>query len=434
MVRRGIRQAGVVLAVVAAMVLVVSPMVAVAASVQAYAVWTVQGANPSWNGTTAVANVAGLPAATFTTNSLTPEVVGGASNWLGPSTPFGEVFGSSQNKQYLSVANTTSQAPSTTTLTFASPTPLQVAGSGWGFALGDVDADTVRVTATAVGGGALTAAQLGWQSSFNYCNVSPKPGGCPVGVSTDEPVWDPSTQTLVGNGSDTGGAAGWFRPTVAVETLTLEFTRLTGFPNFQLWIAAAGDLQVAGTVVQSIDGTVTGPVAGAEVALLDGQGDPVTVAGVPLTATTGPDGTYVFDGLTPRADYQVQVVRDTDTVTVDADASAGSVEGLTVVFNQVTPTTTTTSTSTSTTTTSTTIPTTTTTVPATTTTVNPAPTTPTTAAPPRPATSIVPAGANHRSGLPATGAGLGGLLAVGVPMVATGATLVATARRRHRSN
>jgi len=40
------------------------------------------------------------------------------------------------------------------------------------------------------------------------------------------------------SGSDTQGASAWFRPTSAVDKITLTQTRRSGFPQYQLWVAA----------------------------------------------------------------------------------------------------------------------------------------------------------------------------------------------------
>jgi hypothetical protein len=193
-----------------------------------YATW-------SRSGTTGTMSLAtdgfDSPSATWTTNGTSLETPSGASTWLGPTTPFGAYFGSSQGKPYLNVG-TGGAASVATTYTFADPTPVGT----WGFALGDIDADSVRISATDAGGNAVTVATW-YQGVFNYCAVSPKPSGCPSGTHTDEPIWN-NVDTLTGRGSDTSGAAGWFRPTQSIKTLTFTFTKLTGFPIFQTWFAA----------------------------------------------------------------------------------------------------------------------------------------------------------------------------------------------------
>lgn len=411
----------VVLFVVAALMVSLGvPMASAQAPVTGYGSWGVSGSGASWTGTFTPPSVAGFPSATLVTNSLTPATPSGATTWLGPTTAFGAVFGTSQNLPYLQLRTTTGTTTSTTTIAFASPTPVQSGGSGWGFSLGDIDADKVTVSATDISGNPVTAAQLGWQGAFNYCAVSPKPSGCPSGDSTDVPTWDPSTATLTGNVLDTGGASGWFRPTVPLATLTLVFTPLSGLPTFQLWVAAAGSLGVSGTVSLEIDGVASGPVAGAIVELLDGAGEPVTVGTVPVSTVTAADGTYAFTGLVPSADYTVRVSTgpepgEGDVTTVPVDLSSGSVTDADAVISRFTP-------DPSTTTTSTTV--------APTTSVS----TPTTTPPTTPATT--PATLRHPTssgGLPVTGADAAGLLALAGPMVVSGTALMLASRRRRSS-
>jgi hypothetical protein len=172
------------------------------------------------------------PAAAWSSTATNVTFPTGASTWLGPTTPFGAYFGSSQGRAYMNQNLGPSSGPSVITYTFGSVTPT----GNWGFTLGDIDADRVRITAEDSLGNPVSTG--GWyESSFNYCNVSPKPGGCPAGSHTDTPTWDPATQTLTGNGSDTSGAAAWFRPTASIETLTFTFTRITGLPVYQTWFA-----------------------------------------------------------------------------------------------------------------------------------------------------------------------------------------------------
>ena len=193
-----------------------------------YAEWTRVGAT----GTVTLASDGfDAPTATWSSTGTSIDTPTGASTWLGSGTPFGAVYGSSQGKPYLNVG-TGGAASVVTTYTFTDPTPVGT----WGFTLGDIDADRVTISATDASGNAVTVAPW-FQSVFNYCAVSPKPSGCPAGAQTDVPTWN-GVDTLTGNGSDTAGAAGWFRPTQAVKTLTFTFAKLSGFPVFQTWFAA----------------------------------------------------------------------------------------------------------------------------------------------------------------------------------------------------
>ena len=137
---------------------------------------------------------AGFPAATYTSDSVggAVGVQSGASAFLPPQTPVAAKYGSSQGQEYLNLRpnNQSGPPPSVTTYTFDRPTP----DSGWTFVLGDIDADRVQISATGIGGQAVTGAQLGFQSTFNYCapGVTPKPACPPPNNSgTDLPTWDP---------------------------------------------------------------------------------------------------------------------------------------------------------------------------------------------------------------------------------------------------
>lgn len=250
-----------------------------------YGRWTVSG-----GGGTETVPLDGFPSATVTTNSTRTQVPGGTSAFLGASTPFGQAYGSSQGKQYLVLGNAVAVTPSTTTVTFSSPTP-----TGWGFALGDVDADTVRIAATGANGQAVPASELGWQSAFNYCQNTPRPTGCTgAGPFTDMPRWDQATATLIGRVADTSGASGWFRPTVAITSVTFTFTAQAGIPSYQMWIAAL-PVSVAGDVATNCGR----PAPRTTVRLLNTDGSPVLdAAGDPVTTTSAADGTFSFPHLT----------------------------------------------------------------------------------------------------------------------------------------
>lgn len=153
----------------------------------------------------------------------------GSSAWLPAWTPFGEVFGSSQNQKYMSVPVASGNGTSLT-ISFDFPTPR----SGWGFALGDVDAEQVAISAV-TDSGTSVAVNPWFSGVFNYCEQTPRSSTC-GGSDTDVPSWNGTT--LVGSGTDTKGASGWFRPTVSLSSITFTATRLTGIPEFQIWLAA----------------------------------------------------------------------------------------------------------------------------------------------------------------------------------------------------
>ncbi len=171
-----------------------------------------------------------------------------------------------------------SPRPVATTITFDDPTRNAVRR-----VLG-IDADQMTVQASGPGG-PLSTAQLGFQGVFNYCTSStPRPSSCGGSQQTNVPTWNPATSTLVGTGTDTAGASGWFRPTAAITSITLTFSVLSGIPSFQLWASA---------LISDISGTVElesgGPApSGTTLRLLDADGAEVA------TTTVGAGGTYSF--------------------------------------------------------------------------------------------------------------------------------------------
>ncbi len=80
---------------------------------------------------------------------------------LSASTPFGAVYGSSSGSSYIQPDSPANAGTTATVFTFASVTPA----TGFGFTLGDIDAESVAISATTTGGVAVTAAELGYQSS-----------------------------------------------------------------------------------------------------------------------------------------------------------------------------------------------------------------------------------------------------------------------------
>jgi len=209
------------------------PEAAFAADDGSYAAWARSGSSGAWQA--AGTPAAGFPVANVTSNASTLTAQSGANTWLGPQTPPGQVYGSSQGQGYLNISTATGFTPSTSTMTFDSPTPA----NNWAFILGDLDADMLTIAATDANGNAVSTADLGFQGTFNYCAYSPKPGTCTgAGPFTHVPTWLAGTATLVGDGDDTLGAAAWFQPTVALKSITFTFARISGSPIFQLWLAA----------------------------------------------------------------------------------------------------------------------------------------------------------------------------------------------------
>lgn len=255
--------------------------------------------------------IAALPelSATVTSDSRAGQVgvISGASTWLAQGTPIGEKYGSSQGQPYLNLRPKADNAasPSTTTYSFNAPTPT----AGWAFALGDIDADSVRIQAIGVDGQVLQADDLGFRGGFNYCapGIAGKPS-C-TGDPGDVPAWNPATLTLTGNAAaaDTNGAAAWFEPSTPITSLSFIFARRAGLPIYQTWFTS-----LARDITGSVDDLVDGPLDGVTLTLTDANG---TVVG---TATTAPDGTYAFTGVTATDGYTVRVTPPTGKISTTA--------------------------------------------------------------------------------------------------------------------
>lgn len=282
-------------AVAAALVLLslLAPSASSAVTTGQWAAWSATG-----TGTYSL-QLAGTPrlSASVTTDSRSGQigVISGASVWLAAGTPVGAKYGSSQGLPYLNLRPKadTPTAPSTTTYSFAAPTPT----SGWAFVLGDIDADRVRISAVGPDGSALTAAQLGYRGSFNYCapGVAGKPS-C-TGSATDVPTWDAATTTLTGNAAaaDTSGAAAWFEPNAPIAALTFVYSQRSGFPVYQTWFTA---------LTRDITGTVTattGATTGTVLTLRDADGTVIA------TTSPQPDGSFGFPGVQASAGYTVSI-------------------------------------------------------------------------------------------------------------------------------
>ena len=235
-----------------------------------YAAWVVSGANAD----ATFANTV-FPAVSAEVNPGSISAPSGASVWLTEGTAFGAVYGSSRNHPYLSVGLPGGKNEGSLTLTFAGAnTP-----GTWGFALGDIDAEDVTITAKSASGFELDVSTW-FKDTFNYCNTSPKPTSCPAGTSTGEPTWNAETATLKGyaDGHDTSGDAAWFQPSKEVKTLTLTQKKISGFPSYQLWIAADEGMTIAsspapsetavdctvGEVTQLVNGGFESPVLAAK--------------------------------------------------------------------------------------------------------------------------------------------------------------------------
>ena len=280
----------------------------------------------------------GFPEVTVETNSTTVKTPTGDSAWLGSSTGFGANFGSTRSQPYLYLSPAAS-GPSTTTLTFDGPPP-----AGWGLAVGDIDADFVQVIPRNENGDVLPGAVLGAQDTsgtplLNYCNNTPKPSTCTqAGPYLDSPFFyvngttittPAGTQTYTtpivkGNVVDTNGAYDWFLPSTDVRSITLIFTVQSGFPIYQVWLAAPAPAATITGRVRTPDAT---PIPAGTIVLLENPDDtPVLdIEDNPVAIPVEPDGT--FEIVTEVGQYELEFVvpegfDPIDPIEVDATTAA----------------------------------------------------------------------------------------------------------------
>jgi hypothetical protein len=183
----------------------------------AYGAWTLDSADKTRGTLTFTGTI--FPNAALTSTGQNLSVA--TSQTLPITTPFGAAYGSSRGMNYLSVGLSSGVSRANVTITFDTP---PIAGT-YGLAMGDVDAENVILSAKDEKGNDVDISD--WNGTeFNYA------GG------TDLPKWDGATGTITGNGVDTAGASMWIVPDQTVKSITLTQTRTSGFPAYQLWIAA----------------------------------------------------------------------------------------------------------------------------------------------------------------------------------------------------
>lgn len=138
-------------------------------------------------------------------------------------TPIGAVFGAngpSSSENYLKAeSQDDTTTPVVVTVTFDS-----AVGAGLlGFAVSDLDSDHVTITATGATGSALTGTEIvgtATDSAFNFCDY-------PDSTCSDTavPTITQNANDVVATGVETGtdGSTAWFRPSVAVKTVTFTY-------------------------------------------------------------------------------------------------------------------------------------------------------------------------------------------------------------------
>ncbi|MBG6237854.1 hypothetical protein IWX78_000809 [Mycetocola sp. CAN_C7] len=293
---------------------------AVAAPSDGYATWQATSSAAGYAGIVSVPP--GFPDVSFTSTS---RVVGaspiqsGASAWIPAGTSFGDTFGSSQGKPYINLRpaadNAAPASASTTVYEFAEPTPVGV----WGVAFGDIDAESLSVSGTDATGNPVSAADLGAQEAFNYCDASPRASTC-SGLAAPYAVPEVSSSASAVTASDpqcpvtssrcdTTGEAIWFSPRVPLSSLTVTSSWKQGFPSYQTWFAT-NSRTVAGTIGSTCLETDTSDV------------QLIAPSGAVITSTTAVDGEFSLPPVAARADYSLRV----DPASLPAGAIANSVD------------------------------------------------------------------------------------------------------------
>lgn len=290
----------------------------------------------TYTGSASFSAAAAFPGVSFSTDASTVRTPSGDSAFLGASTGFGQYFGTSRSQPYLYLSPAAG-GPSTTTITFDGPPP-----PGWGLAVGDIDADFVEVIPRDAGGAALPGTDLVAQNTnnvppLNYCQSSPKPSGCSgPGPFTDVPGWFENgttiggtvytTPVVKGTGADTFGAYDWFLPGSDVRSVTLVFHVLSGFPIYQLWLAASAPVAtIAGTVTPTGGGDVPD---GTSVVLVEPDGTAITgLTGDPITVPVPPDGSFSIQAEEARYRLEFDVPAGFAPIApIPVDARTGSVD------------------------------------------------------------------------------------------------------------
>lgn len=156
--------------------------------------------------------------------------------WLTSTTPIGSVFGASgpgSSKSLIRIGQgNTSQA--TLILYFASP----VAAGSLGLAISNLGVVNATVVAYDSNSNAYTGNELTGTAStqaFNQCAVSSPPTGC-LGSSILPSITTNANDVVASVSSSGTGASSWYRPSVAVSKIRIDFSGATG-QTIDVWVS-----------------------------------------------------------------------------------------------------------------------------------------------------------------------------------------------------
>lgn len=244
------------------------------------------GADGSVNMTAGFGNIAYA-----STGSSGITIPGGSSAIQPLTTPFAAFVGlSSSGQQYINT-RLNNGATATNTYHFLTNTPNN---GKWAVSFGDVDAERLTITATKSNGSPATAAELGFQSQYNYNDPSDSTSHLTVTQSGNSVVVE---DPLCPNACDTVGISLWLKPTVSLSYLSISAFGKSGFPVYQTWFATqykaiSGDVDP----FQGTPAVNPTPVPPVTLNLIDNVSNEVVA-----TTTSDSSGNYSFPAVYPDA-------------------------------------------------------------------------------------------------------------------------------------
>lgn len=213
-----------------AFALLLAPLAPATAASSAWGVWpeiapdAVSSLPLTFSGTGTVNATWTITGASFY-EVIATDVDNDPQEYFSAPTPIGTVFGANGPSSTENFLKATSLDDTTTpvvvTVTFASA----VAAGSLGFAVSDLDTDHVTVTATDGSGSALTGAQIvgtATTGAFNFCAYN----GDPACIGTVVPTITQNANNVLATGVESeanDGSTAWFRPNVAVKTVTFTY-------------------------------------------------------------------------------------------------------------------------------------------------------------------------------------------------------------------
>lgn len=260
-----------------------------------YATYTAAIPNGS-DGT--VSMTAGFGNITYQSLGSSSVTIPGGSSAIQPmTTPFAAFIGlSSSGQQYLNTKMTTN-ATATNTYRFLHNTPNN---GKWAFSLGDIDAERLTITATKSDGSAATAAEIGFQSEYNYNDPSDSTTHLSVTQSGNSVVVEDASCP---SSCDTVGIAIWLKPTVSLSYISIAAFGKSGFPVYQTWFATQYKA-VSGDVdpFQGTPAVNATPVPPITLDLID-----IATNEIVATTTSDSSGNYSFPAVYPESSGTYQI-------------------------------------------------------------------------------------------------------------------------------